>query len=214
MIETCDSWSNKFIESFPVFPFYTLGRFSQDVCTGTNSLIGTCVLGGECDDLGGTSTGQSACSGANTRQASCCIVTKTCGGQTQYNNTYFVNSGYPQTFAGGSRCNIQVTRQGTDVCQLRIDFLDFSLAQPTGDGVCSNDYFTVSGGASPVPRICGENSGQHVYVEFSGNNPITVTVATSGSFTFNRRWHFHLQQIGCDSASKGLNDDQMIATII
>lgn len=131
-------------------------------------------------------------------------MTKTCGGQTQYNNTYFVNSGYPQTFAGGSRCNMQVTRMGTDVCQLRIDFLDFSLAQPTGDGVCSIDYFTVAGGSSPVPRICGENSGHHVYVDFSGNNPITITVATSGSFTFNRRWHFHLQQIGCDSTSKGL----------
>lgn len=113
-----------------------------------------------------------------------------------------MNSGYPSTFAGGSRCNIQVTRMGTDVCQLKINFLDFSLAQPTGDGVCSNDYFTITGGSSPVPRICGENSGQHVYVDFSGNNPITVTVATSGSFTFNRRWHFHLQQIGCDSEAK------------
>jgi hypothetical protein len=130
-------------------------------------------------------------------------VTKTCGGQTTYNNTYFVNAGYPQVFGGGSRCNIQVTRMGTDVCQLRIDFLDFSLAQPNGDGVCIWDYFTVSGGSSPVPRICGDNDGQHVYVDFSGDNPITVTVATSGSFTFNRRWHLHLQQIGCDSTSRG-----------
>lgn len=48
------------------------------------------------------------------------------------------------------------------------------------------------------------SSGHHVYVEFSGNNPITITVATSSSFTFNRRWHFHLQQIGCDSTSKGI----------
>lgn len=130
-------------------------------------------------------------------------VTQTCGSQTSYNNTYFVNSMYPQTFAGGSRCNMQITRSGSDVCQLRVDFLDFSLAQPTGDGACTNDYFTITGGSSPVPRICGENSGHHVYVDFSGNNPITITVATSGSFTFNRRWHFHLQMIGCDSPSKG-----------
>lgn len=117
---------------------------------GTNSLIGTCILGDQCDDLGGTTTGTTSCSQANTKQASCCIVTKTCGGQTQYNNTYFVHPGYPQTYAGGSRCNMQVTRMGTDVCQLRIDFLDFSLAQPTGDGICSTDYFTVTGGSSPV----------------------------------------------------------------
>lgn len=130
-------------------------------------------------------------------------MTQSCSSQTVYNNTYFVNSGYPQTFGGGSRCNMQVTRSGSDICQLRVDFLDFSLAQPTGDGLCTNDYFTITGGSSPVPRICGENSGHHVYVDFSGNNPITITVATSGSFTFNRRWHFHLQMIGCDSPSKG-----------
>lgn len=131
------------------------------------------------------------------------LVTKTCGGNTQFNNTYFVNSGYPAVFAGGSRCNMVVTRTGTDICQLRVGFIDFSLAQPTGDGLCTNDYFTITGGASPVPRICGENTGHHVYVEFSGDNPITITVASSSAFTFNRRWNFHLQMIGCDSTSKG-----------
>ncbi|CRK86160.1 CLUMA_CG000036, isoform A [Clunio marinus] len=184
------------------FPFYSIGRFAQDTCVGTNKLIGTCTLALQCSDIGGTTTGATACSQANTRQASCCIVTKTCGSSADYNNTYFVNSGYPQTFPGGSRCDIRVTRLGSDVCQLRIDFLEFTLAQPTGDGLCSSDYFGVSGGSSPVPRICGENSGQHVYVDFSGDHPITITVATSSSVSFNRRWHFHLQQIGCDSPSK------------
>jgi len=129
-------------------------------------------------------------------------VVKTCGGFTQTNNTYFVNVNYPATFPGGSRCNLRVTRMGTDVCQLKISFLDMSLAPPTGDGVCSNDYFTVTGGSSTVPRICGENSGQHVYVDFAGDNPVTITVATSGAFAFNRRWHLHVQQIGCDSTSR------------
>lgn len=68
--------------------------------------------------------------------------------------------------------------------------------------MCSFDYFTVTGGSSAVPRICGENSGQHVYVDFAGDSPITVSVATSSSFSFNRRWHLHLQQVGCDSESR------------
>jgi hypothetical protein len=147
-------------------------------------------------------TGTTACSQANTQQASCCILTKTCGGATQANNTYFVNANYPSIYGGGSRCNLRVTRLGTDVCQLKINFIDFQLAPPTGDGTCNNDYFTVTGGSSPVPRICGENTGQHVYVDFSGDNPVTVTVATSSAFTFNRRWHLHMQQIGCDSTSR------------
>lgn len=131
-------------------------------------------------------------------------MTQSCATTTDTNNTYFVNSGYPSTFPGGSRCNIVVTRSGKDICQLKVNFIDFILAQPTGDGACTNDYFTVTGGSSPVPRICGDNSGQHVYVDFSGDNPLTITIATSGAFTFNRRWHLHLQQIGCDSTSRGL----------
>lgn len=99
-----------------------------------------------------------------------------------------------------------MTRESTDICQLRIDFLEFSLAQPTGDGVCSTDYFSVAGGGSAVPRLCGENGGSHVYVDFNGNAPITVTMASSGTTTFNRRWHMLMTQIECDSASRGWNN--------
>lgn len=123
----------RFLFTFKDFPFYTLGRFSQDVCTGTNNLIGTCVLRGQCNDLGGTQTGAAACSQSNTFQAACCIVTKTCGGSTQFNNTYFVSSNYPLGYPGGGRCNLRVTRMGTDICQLKINFLDMSLAPPTGN---------------------------------------------------------------------------------
>lgn len=56
-------------------------------------------------------------------------MTQSCGTTTNTNNTYFVNSGYPATFGGGSRCNIVVKRSGTDVCQLKISFIDFTLAQ-------------------------------------------------------------------------------------
>lgn len=65
--------------------------------------------------------------------------------------------------------------------------------------MCNQDYFTVSGGNSQVPRICGENTGQHVYVDFNGDNPITVMMLTTPSFTFNRRWHLKMSQINCDS---------------
>lgn len=41
-----------------------------------------------------------------------------------------------------------------------------------------------------------------MYVDFAGDAPVTVTVATSSSFTFDRRWHLHMQQIGCGSESR------------
>lgn len=88
------------------------------------------------------------------------------------------------------------------MCQLRIDFLDFSLAPPNGDGVCVTDYMTVSGGSSRVPRICGINTGQHVYVNFNGNAAITIAVESTGGFSFARHWHFKLTQIPCSSAAR------------
>ena len=43
----------------------------------------------------------------------------------------------------------------------RLDFANFVLAQPEGtDSKCRDDLFIVSGG-SPVPSICGTNTGAH-----------------------------------------------------
>ena len=48
------------------------------------------------------------------------------------------------------------------VCQIRLDFDTFDIADPTTAGACSTDYFDAVGstGRNP-PRICGSASGQH-----------------------------------------------------
>lgn len=91
----------------------------------------------------------------------CNLVKRECGSVTSLNNTYFVNPGYSYSYAGGQRCTITVYPCNSDVCQLRIDFMKFSLAQPNATGVCDNDFLLISGGASTVPRLCGENDDQH-----------------------------------------------------
>jgi hypothetical protein len=45
--------------------------------------------------------------------------------------------------------------------QLRIDFLDFTIAQPDDGGNCVDDYLEITGSMFPVHKICGENSDQH-----------------------------------------------------
>ncbi|XP_018785559.1 PREDICTED: uncharacterized protein LOC108966879 [Bactrocera latifrons] len=180
------------------FPFYTIGRFPNDVCVGANQLAGTCVVRGECSDNGGVAAG--TCSTITT-QAVCCIYQLGCGSSTSYNNTYFYNSGYPGTYAGGGRCTIVVSKCDSNICQLRIDFLSLSIAPPNGDGFCVTDTLTITGG-SRVPTICGENNGQHVYVDFNGDSPITISVATSDSYTFNRQWQFQIAQLACASATQ------------
>ncbi|KAK0180680.1 hypothetical protein PV327_003038 [Microctonus hyperodae] len=87
----------------------------------------------------------------------------------------------------------------TDICQLRLDFLEFSLSQPNASGVCDNDFMLIAGAARTYPRICGENSGQHVYVEFNGANPIIISIDTNVDYLFARKWNLRIQQIGCDS---------------
>lgn len=90
------------------------------------------------------------------------------------------------------------------MCQLRIDFLDLSLAPPNGDGVCNTDVLSISGGASLVPNLCGDNTGQHVYVNFAGSSSISISLTATATFTFARNWHMKVTQINCDSQWRGL----------
>lgn len=101
------------------------------------------------------------------------------------------------------RCTLTVHPCSSTTCQLRIEFLDLSLVGPTGDGSCNTDAITITGGASNVPVLCGENSGQHVVVDFDDENPILITVAATSSYTFGRHWFIRATQYNCDSENKG-----------
>ncbi|XP_048515564.1 uncharacterized protein LOC105693258 [Athalia rosae] len=133
------------------------------------------------------------------------VIQRTCGSTTNVNNTYFINPAYPTTYAGGDRCTITVNRCNSNICQLRLDFLDFTLAQPDQNGLCDLDFLTVTGGASIVPRICGDNTNQHIYVDFDGATAITISIDTAAAFIFNRRWNIRIQQIACDSPWRAPN---------
>lgn len=66
-----------------------------------------------------------------------------------------------------------------------------------------NDAMTITGGGSQVPIICGENSGDHVYVDFEGDNDIIITIATSAATTLSRTWNLKVSQIACACPTKG-----------
>jgi len=54
--------------------------------------------------------------------------------------------------------------------QLRIDFLALSLSEPDATGLCVDDRLAVTGGASSVPVICGEDTSEH------GKTPVHVSI--------------------------------------
>lgn len=126
-----------------------------------------------------------------------------CGSRSYRDSTVLIQPNYPQPFMGGPRCSYQIYRHHHRICQVRIDFLSFSLAQPNGDGVCVDDYFTVENGNTSVPRICGENTGHHVYVTLNRRFPLTIIVATTSQKTFLRRWSIKVSQIKCLSPLRG-----------
>lgn len=81
--------------------------------------------------------------------------------------------------------------------------MNFNLAQPNGNGSCVTDAMYVIGGASQVPVICGENSGQHIYVDFNGNNDIQIIIDTNSAVSFGRAWNLKIAQIACDCPTRG-----------
>ncbi|XP_049295387.1 uncharacterized protein LOC125770120 [Anopheles funestus] len=180
------------------FPFYTIGRIANVPCTSPSGLSGTCLIAGECKDNGGLASG--SCS-TRTNQAVCCVYTKSCGGSTNLNSTYFTNNGYPGPYNGGGTCAFTIT-PSSGICQLRIDFRSLTLEQPTGDGSCNTDRLTIVGASPSVVPICGENTGQHLYVNFVGSGPISLRIATNGDVSFNRLWNIELSQIACASAER------------
>jgi len=54
--------------------------------------------------------------------------------------------------------------------QLRIDFLAFTLSEPNAAGFCVDDNLEVTGGASSVPLLCGEDTSEH------GKTPVHVFI--------------------------------------
>nr|CAH7743147.1 unnamed protein product [Callosobruchus chinensis] len=86
--------------------------------------------------------------------------------------------------------------------EIRLDFLTLRLAQPNSNGTCITDALVVTGGASIVPIICGENSGQHIYVDYNNDSPITISISTSTTTSTAVAWNIKITQIGCNCPTR------------
>jgi hypothetical protein len=180
---------------------FTIVSFKNDACASLSGNNGTCYSSKDCIKQGGVRSGTCA-SGFGV----CCLFTKTCGDVTAINGTFFQSDGYPSTFDSVGSCQLTVNKASSDVCQLRLDIDDMVLAQPEAtDHKCDFDQFIVTGG-SPLPAICGTNTGLHMYVDMglSSNSPVVLTVVTAGA-SYSRSFSIKVTQIECDSLSKAAN---------
>ena len=63
-------------------------------------------------------------------------------------------------------CTYTFNKYSSDICRIRLDFVDAELASPSTDGTCTTDYFLGTHVTGPTaPKICGYNSGQHIYLD-------------------------------------------------
>jgi len=198
---------------------FTVVKFPNDICSGSNSLNGTCYTSSECTAKGGNAQGTCASS-----FGVCCVFSLSCGATSSENNTYAIMSSYSTT-TDPNPCTYTFCRSSADICKLRIDMdtmvisdpVTYSSASltPTASallthelevGACTTDRMTVSNpDGGPLPTICGYNTGQHMWVDASSKcNTINIQLDTGTSTT--RKWQFTVKQYACGSLNAPQED--------
>jgi len=188
------SRKSKFLNLFSVI------RFSNIPCQGTEGLNGTCYTEKECRQRNGLTSGP--CAGGF---GVCCIFHMNCGQTTSENCTYL------STETVSSTCVYTICPANEHITLLRLDFTEFNIAQPftcgssstpvqctTTDGPligdCIYDSMTVTSPGSPAPPvICGYNTGQHMYIETSQEcNRVTFNLELAKNV--ERAWKIKVTQ--------------------
>jgi len=179
---------------------FSVIRFSNIPCLGTDNRNGTCYTEKQCRERSGTLSG--TCAGGF---GVCCVFSIGCGDTSSENSTYVT------TELVSSECSYKICRCNPTVSTIRLDFYQFDISQPfvcgsSSDpvtctiqdgprfGDCIYDSFSVTspGGQAP-PVICGYNTGQHMYVD-SSQLCNRLTFNFDPSLSAYRQWQIKITQ--------------------
>ncbi|GAB0093424.1 uncharacterized protein DMENIID0001_085650 [Sergentomyia squamirostris] len=96
-------------------------------------------------------------------------VIASCDQEVANNITYIVSPNFPGVMSRDVKsCKLKIKMIDDGISQLRFDFIHFQLGQPNRwTGICEGDLFSVSSGTGGQGdfKICGQNSGQHIYYD-------------------------------------------------
>lgn len=201
-------------------------QLPQEECISRDGEVGECQSAFECGFTNGVVNGlchQGMDTSAHARV--CCIYPSFCGYETNREVTYFKNPDYPATTNNSGDCHFRV-RLLEGVCQLRVDFVEFSL-KPMDNGECNKDNQMMISSPSrqttvPVRSLCGQlhEEGEdptrtdlnHLYLHADEIPLDSLYVSppnapTEHHFDFRlkvddypSRWNIRLTQIKCDGA--------------
>lgn len=176
------------------FPFLQVVRFSNDECTAETGFAGTCYTESECLELKGMP--REECADGYGR---CCRMTYTCRETMHHNVSYFVPPTFPSGEDKANVCPLKIAFD-PDICQIRLDLIKFDILGPR-EGDCIDDMFVVTGGNANhrLPVICGENTGQHMYINVDTmQSPVELQMIT-GIENYVRDWRIKVTMIPCAS---------------
>ncbi|XP_018006841.1 uncharacterized protein LOC108664688 [Hyalella azteca] len=157
---------------------------------------GTCVRYADCYFFSGESFG--TC-GLGT--GACCVFHQSCGASSDEWISHFTHPEDAVAGPGSGSCRFSSTARHNKVCQYRLDFLSFNIAGPDFDSVCSHDFLEIFGG-QPIPKLCGDLTGQHMYVHVERGRDIHLAIYQSSSFSMMRNWNIKITQINCDAKER------------
>jgi len=194
---------------------FNVVQFKNAECTSTSSISGgtgtthrngTCYTNQECEDKGGTIQGSCAAG-----FGVCCVfIVDESGDTIDQNCTYIQNEGFPSAFTGTGSVTYTINKCSEDVCKLRLDFETFSI-QGTGNTVefdgaanaqtCVDTFDITTNTRQSIPQICGQNTGQHIYVDIGALASDSATLTFNFAAVANQMWEIKVSQIACDSGS-------------
>jgi len=179
---------------------FSVVQFENKECSGSKeSETGVCYTEAECNDHGGAKIGNCA-SGFGV----CCMVkTSTCGSTVQQNSSFIQNPSHPSKWAPAqaTNCVYNVKPCNNNICQMRLEFLQFEVSGKAATGACGTNTMAVNGGtARDISGICGTLTGQHLYIDngrATADTVITFTQQGAGS-----AWNIRVLQIECDNSMR------------
>ncbi|XP_076056232.1 uncharacterized protein LOC143034170 [Oratosquilla oratoria] len=183
----------------PLVQLLKMSLSKDSECRTKTGLQGVCRLGTTCTS-GEAKEGLAPIHTCDNGYGTCCINQVSCGDVIKVNKTYFTT----KTSTSGT-CPVKVSKISSEICHLRLDLTIFRLKGATL-GSCQRDVFLVSGHNvnSFVPKLCGNNDGQHLYVDVDMvSGPLELNVITVGE-GLQRRVDVLITQIPCNSAHRPL----------
>ncbi|ODN00865.1 hypothetical protein Ocin01_05811 [Orchesella cincta] len=174
------------------FPFLWV-TFPPSPCGSQNE--GTCVQRGRCSrNYGGTVSGN-----CQDGFGECCIITEECNvNRTQIDVTPLVATLKSPT-STDTECSFRF-RKETNICQIRLDFVDFKSEHADVEGNCATDRLRITGSITVEDfTTCGILDTQHMYLTYGSKDIIEVTPLFKAS---SSRYKIVATKIPCDSKNR------------